>query len=192
MLCQQQLDSFMEICKEINLPVSIAKTVYPTTKITFLGLLIDTIEQMIFLPVEKIAKGRELVEFILSKKKVTVKQLQQLCGFLNFLGRAITPGHAFTRGFYSYTRSKNLQPHYHVRVNAEMRQDLDMWRTFLYHPSIFACPFLDFTSKLTAEVLDMYSDASLNPELGMGATYNNRWIYAQWEEGFVQQCKPKH
>ena len=33
--------------------------------------------------------------------KATVKQLQQLCGFLNFLCRAIVPGHAFTRRMYA-------------------------------------------------------------------------------------------
>ena len=32
-----------------------------------------------------------------AQRKITVLQLQKICGFLNFLGRAIIPGRAFTR-----------------------------------------------------------------------------------------------
>ena len=88
-MCQQQLDTFMSICQEINLPISIDKTLMPTTRMVFLGLLIDTVKQLILLPKEKIIRGRQLVDDILCRKKVTVKQLQKLCGFLNFLGRAV-------------------------------------------------------------------------------------------------------
>ena len=189
-LCQLQLDVFMDVCQEIKLPISVEKTMYPTTRIVFLGLLIDTIRQMVFLPVEKISRGKELVQCLLNKKKVTVKQLQKLCGFLNFLGRAIVPGCAFTRRFYSYTRNKNMQPHFHVKITKEMRLDLEMWDMFLSHSSIFTRPFLDFSSELTADVMDMFSDASRNPELGMGATFNNMWCYTAWEFDFISKNQP--
>ena len=97
--CRMQLNIFTDLCTEINLPISVEKTQFPTTRLVFLGLLINTVRQMIFLPKEKIAKGIQIVEDILTKKskKVTIKELQKLCGFLNFLGRAVVPGRAFTR-----------------------------------------------------------------------------------------------
>ena len=38
---------------------------------------------------------------MIDKSKVTVKDLQILCGYLNFLGKAIVPGRTFTRCMYT-------------------------------------------------------------------------------------------
>ena len=43
---------------------------------------------------------------------------------------------------------------------------------------------------VTANVLNFYSDASLNPKFGMGAVYHNRWLYMQWNEQFIRKQKP--
>ena len=105
MLCKMQLDSFMELCKSINFLVALEKTCWPTTQLVFLGLLIDIVNQIILLPIEKIERGKTMIKILQERKskKVTLKELQQLCGFLNFLGKAIVPGRAFTRRLYYYT-----------------------------------------------------------------------------------------
>ena len=40
---------------------------------------------------------------------------------------------------------------------------------------------IDLNKSVTAEQLLFFSDASTNPLLGFGATYGNRWLFAQWE-----------
>ena len=102
LLCNHQLQTFLEVCKEINFPVSMEKTFWGTTRITFLGLLIDTVAQMICIPIEKIEKAKGLLNNVLAKKskKITLENLQQLTGFLNFLCKAVSPGRAFTRRLY--------------------------------------------------------------------------------------------
>ena len=99
MMCNGQVDTFLQVCKEVNFPVSLEKTFWGTTKLVFLGMLLDSENQVIGLPVDKIEKGLELVNLILSKRfgKVTVHSTQKLCGFLNFLCRSIVPGRAFTQ-----------------------------------------------------------------------------------------------
>ena len=133
-MCSLQLSTFMEICKNINFPLSLEKTCWPTTKIVFLGLLLDTISQLVLLPKEKILKGRMWVDQMISKKKATIKEVQQLCGFLNFLGRAIVLGHAFTRCLYSLADDRNgkVKPHHHVKVKLEYKLDLQVWQNFLF------------------------------------------------------------
>ena len=42
----------------------------------------------------------------------------------------------------------------------------------------------------TSEVLNFTSDASKNKHLGWGATFGSRWMFAQWPEGFIQECDP--
>ena len=184
LLCNAQMEVFMQICAEINFLVSLEKIVWGTTRLVFLGLLIDTVHQLVLLPKEKIAHGQQILNDMLNRKskKTTVHELQKLVGFLNFLGRAIVPGRVFTRRMYSYTSSPSLKPHHHIKINNELRGDLLMWQSFLHHPSVFARPFLDFDSELTADVLSMYSDLSKNPRLGFGAICQNSWMYSQWED----------
>ena len=99
-LCNAQVELFLSICERINFPVSIEKTFWSATRMTFLGYLLDTVTQTVSIPMEKIDKGRELIQNTLKCKKMTVKHMQKICGFLNFLGRCIVPGRAFTRRLY--------------------------------------------------------------------------------------------
>ena len=104
--CDGQMKIFMEICESIRFPVSIEKTFWSETKMVFLGLLIDGENRMVCLPKEKIMKAIELIEEVLNCKKTTVHRIQQICGFLNFLGRGVIPGRAFTRRLYSISTTK--------------------------------------------------------------------------------------
>ena len=160
LLCDLQVEKFLEVCKRINFPVSLHKTVWGTTRLIFLGLLIDTIVRIVAIPKKKIIKVKELISEILGKnnKKVKVHKMQKICGFLNFLGKAIMPGRAFTRRLY-LTNDK-LKQHHHVKITSEMRLDLEMWVVFLNHQSIYARPFMDFTKIWTAEEVKFYTDAS--------------------------------
>ena len=138
LLCDAQVSQFIQICSEINFPVNLDKTFWGTTRLVFLGLLIDTELQMVFIPVEKVQKAEKLIDIILQNKakKITLHQLQKICGFLNFLCRCVIPGRAFTRRLYVHTENKDnkLKPHHHLRVTSEMKADLLMWRQFLRKP----------------------------------------------------------
>ena len=136
--CDQQIQMFINICDEIGLPINVNKTFWGTTYLVFLGLLINTITQTVSVPMEKLEKGLNLINSALDKKsrKITLYELQQICGFLNFLGKAIVPGRAFTRRLYACQIS-NLKPYHHLKITGEMKQDLLMWKTFLQHPSAF-------------------------------------------------------
>ena len=102
-LCDSQVNTFLDICAQIGLPISIEKTLWGSTLMTFLGFLLDTVNRRLMVPCDKITKGLNMIQFVLvcedkpaAKRKITVHQLQKNCGFLNFLGRAIIPGRAFT------------------------------------------------------------------------------------------------
>ena len=193
-VCNKQVKLFLQICKTINFPVAMEKTFWGTTRLVFLGLLIDTVLQIVAIPKEKIEKALTLIGGILEKKskKVTVKNLQKVCGFLNFIGRSMVPGRAFTRRLYAFTRSQkgDLKPHHHVRVNTEMRSDLEMWTVFLRHPTAYYRPFMDFSKVFTAQEIDFYTDASKNRILGFGGVCGKSWISKQWDADFVDNEDP--
>ena len=97
------MKEFLKVCQMIRFPVSLEKTFWATNYLTFLGLLIDTLNQCVCIPTEKILKAKDLIGQVLGKKskKMTLKQLQRICGFLNFLCRCVVPGRAFTRRLYA-------------------------------------------------------------------------------------------
>ena len=190
LLCNNQVRIFLEVCSMINFPVSMEKTFWATKSMTFLGMLIDTVNQCVAIPIDKIQRAIEMINEVLNKrsKKITLNQLQKICGFLNFLGKCVIPGRAFTRRLYVYTANDKLKPHHHIRVNAEIRDDLTMWLTFLEHPSVYNRPFLDFSKTLNADEIDMFSDAS--GKLGMGAICGRNWMYQMWDEQFIRKHRP--
>ena len=146
-----------------------------------------------------------MLQVLMAKTKVTVKELQILCGFLNFLGWAIFPGRAFTRRMYAkYSkcvtfggnqkkREKMLKPHHHVRLDKEFKNDCEVWLQFLTDQQTQAIvnkPMVDLSESLTAEQLVFYSDASANKKFGFGCIFNKQWIFGRWEPGYIDHYSP--
>ena len=159
----------------------------------FLSLLINTINQIVCIPVDKIMKARSILEDVLSRqsKKITKKELQKICGFLNFIGCCIVPGRAFTRRLYAYGITKDgivLKDHHHIRINREMHLNLEMWEQFINHPSIFCRPFLHYDETVTSEELFFYTDAS--GKYGMGGVCEVNWMIMKWDPIFIKENNP--
>ena len=153
-------------------------------------MLIDTVAQMVLIPVEKVQTAENLIDGVLGNKskKITLLQLQKICGFLNFLCRCVVPGRAFTRRLYAYTAGKNgkvLKPHHHIRVTQEMREDLIMWQRFLNHSTVYCRPFIDFSKTWNAEEIDMYTDAS--GRIGLGGHCGQSYFYQNWSKSFLSR-----
>ena len=178
-LCDGQINAFLEICNLIAFPVSMEKTVWGVEVIVFLGFLIDALNQTVCVLVDKVHKVINIIKDILDRKsrKVTIHQLQKLCGFLNHLCQCIVPGRAFTRRLYAYTRKNGgvLLPHHHIRVNLDMKVDLQMWLKFLNSPQVYCRPFIDYANELSVDTLFWYTDASKNPLLDLGEFFNGNF-----------------
>ena len=177
----------------IRFSVALEKTFWGDTIMVFLGLLIDTINQVVCIPQDKVAKALNWVEFFLNKnnKKATVLQFQKLCRTLNFLCRCVIPGCAFLTRLYVRTtlpNGKTLKQHHHVRITNENRLDLLVWQHFLKYPQIFTRPFLD-GAEYTADEIDFYSDVSRNFQKGFGAYYQNHWTRGVWDSSFMKENK---
>ena len=114
----------------MGVPLAHEKTEGPVTSITFLGIELDSINQCCRLPEEKLTARRVRLLTLSREKKVTLRQLQELVGHLNFACRVIAPGRAFLHQFCNAMSGIHL-PHHRVRVTATMREDLSVWIRFL-------------------------------------------------------------
>ena len=68
MLCNNQVSDFLRTCDQISFPVSLEKTFWGTTKLVLLGLLIDTINQWVLIPTEKVQRATNLIDSILANR----------------------------------------------------------------------------------------------------------------------------
>ena len=61
---------------------------------------------------------------------------------------------------------------------------------FIYHPSIFSWPFMDFTCELTTDEIFMTSDAAGKKSLGMASICGTHWSFQQWNSRFITENNP--
>ena len=192
-VCDYQVRMFLDTCKQICFLVLLEKTFWRTTILVFLGLLIDTEEQVVRIPHEKVSKALDLIQYFLNRanRSITVLQVQRLCGTLNFITRCIIPGRVFLTRLYSMIDKPQLKQHHHVHITAENRLDLEMWHTFLTNQAAFKRPFLDLCNKVTSVELDMYSDASgSKTKGGFGAYCGKKWVAGSWDATFILNENP--
>ena len=214
-ICNERIRGFIDLCAELGVPISHEKTVWASEFMIFLGLLLDGRHFTIAIPVEKKNKAVKLLKIMVDKRKATVKELQILCGYLNFLTKAIFQGRTFLRRMYSkYTKFvqipttqhwthklktqvtalTKLKQHHHICLDAEFKVDCKVWLKFLtlsesYY--IINCPMEDVINPMDgAQIIQFYSDARAAQNLGFGCDFGNNWFAYQWEPNFIKECEP--
>ena len=85
---------------------------------------------LINIPDEIFLELKSKIKFVLGTKKVTLRDLQSLCGSLAFWSKALPAGRAFSRRIYLATSSAK-KPHHFIRITGGMYQDLLVWNLFL-------------------------------------------------------------
>ena len=199
------LQSFLDMCEDLGVPVSFDKTEWGTTIIVFLGILLDGNRMVLAVPEEKRIKALNLLQNFVNKKSGLVKEMYRLAGLLNFLCKAITPGRVFTRRMYAkftgifnddkfmkdlyaqatvnviHTQERcKLKSYHHVRLDREFKDDCKVWIAFLETGTSSVCrPFIDLHTILQADDIGLFSDAAKGKRLGFRATFKNKWLFGQ-------------
>ena len=214
LLCNYLIQESLDMCEELGVPIALDKTEWATLKIAFLGILLNGQNMSLVMPEEKWLRAVNMIQLLLdrSKGKATVKEIQMLCGYLNFLNKAIVPGRAFTRHMYAkfskimdismaglpkqvnkFKSSKKLKPYHHVKMDWEFRLDCKIWLQFLTDRDLRMVVnhlMINLGSNSVSEPIIFYSDASKAPELGFRCYMNDKWIFDKWPKQFIQTCDP--
>ena len=146
-ICNDMIQTFMDICLKVGVPLADEKTEWASSLIVLLGILLDGSRMILTIPEEKRQNAIFSLQKIIDKKKTTVRELQLLCGYLNFLNKAIYPGHVFLRRMYAKysnicdingNKKKQLvlKPHHHISLDKEFKSDCRIWLQLLQNQQI--------------------------------------------------------
>lgn len=174
--CNKLLREFESLAEELGIPLEADKTEGPTTRLTFLGIELDSVAGTYRLPQEKVEDLRANIRQLTQKKKATLKELQQVIGKLNFATRVIPAGRAFAKRLAWLTRGLT-QKHHRARLTEGVREDMEQWDRFLR----------DFNGTLIwqkpwvhAYELELYTDSAGG--IGFGAILGTAWTSGAWPQ----------
>ena len=78
--------------ERLGLPITLDKTIGPTTRLTFLGIEIDSVQQQLRLPSDKLARLRSMLAEWDGKRNASKHVLQVLLGYLSHAATVDRPG----------------------------------------------------------------------------------------------------
>ena len=141
------------------------KTDGPTSSVTFLGILVDTVLFQLRLPADKLTRLQVMVRQWLDRWSCTHRELESLTGHLAHAAIVIRPGRIFLHPLFALIATA-AKPHHYVHLNLSVQADLHWWLHLLL-PSVH-----------------VYSDTS--GSFGCGAfSRPHGWFQLQWPPSWL-------
>lgn len=166
------------VLAKLGFEIAADKCEGPSQVVTFLGMVLNSITCEVSLPEARHKFIKQLVLNYRNCKECTVKEMQQLVGFLGYASRVVYGGRTFTRRLIEVLTEATRLGRRFVRWSAQTRLDIQWW-----------CDCLDtwmgkalFIKQSPTMIQDFQIDASGNERLGAGAFWNGSGIQQRWDE----------
>ena len=172
--CSIFLECMQATCSELGVPLALDKIAGPCTRLTFLGIELDTEKMQALLPADKLLRLKVELHAWQDKKSCTRKDLEHLIGLLQFAVKVVPQGRPFVRRMINLL-SVAKEGHHHIRLNAEFRSDLAWWCSYVGVWN--GISFLNLC-KLLIPSCNVFTDAS--GSFGCGACWGTLWLQGQW------------
>ena len=129
-ICHKNMQHMLSLCSRVNAAVKPEKVEGPTTLLTFLGVLLDTVTMQASITQERKAEIVQALLKLRGKRTCTKKLLLSVIGKLAFACKVVPPGRIFLRRLIDL--STTVGPiHHNVTINQEARKDIQWWIDFL-------------------------------------------------------------
>jgi hypothetical protein len=128
-LANQAYARSISLCEELGLDLNTEKSVSPTTQITWIGVVYNTVNMSMRIPPQVIADTLELVQGWLVKQTATRHDLQVLLGKLFYAGKCCHAARLFVARMLDTLRSAT--PTGSVPLTQSFRADLHWWSSML-------------------------------------------------------------
>lgn len=174
-VCAHNLEVLLSAFSRLGVPVAWEKLVGPTTRLTFLGIELDTVAMLMRLPERKLAELRELLVQWRGKHSCHKKELESLVGKLQHAATVVQPGKSFLRRLFELLAGTE-KVHHHISLRGGARSDITWWDTFLeLWNGVSIIPPL--AKNLPTH--HVFTDAA--GKFGCGAVWDRLWLHHGWQ-----------
>ena len=176
--CMMALRVLLSLLRSLGFQINWRKVEDPAQRMIFLGILLDSVEQTMELPREKLGELKHLLSSFTSRTRATRTQLQALAGKLNWACQAVRGGRTFLRRILD-AQSTLSRPRHKLKLSSEFHEDIKWWLSFLESFNgkvIFPSPLSHF----------VHMDASTG---GSGIYFAGDWLYTNWKQDWPQVSK---
>eukprot|EP00731_Ephydatia_muelleri_P025908 Em0018g8a len=158
--CSSAVQQTLRACESLGIPVAFDKLEGPSTRITFLGIMLDTEARVLSLPPGKLEEIQSKVHSWLGRRSAT---------------KRCHAGRLFLRRLIILSTTV-VRLHHHIHLSEEARTDLDWWARFL--PTWNGRAMFLEPQWSEADSLNLFTDASGTH--GFRAFFEGSWIKGQW------------
>ena len=126
-VCHNNLQTCVRLCKQLGLPLHPDKLEGPATRLTILGIELDSETLQARLPAEKRDRIVTLLDEWSARRFCRRRELESLIGHLHHACKVAPQGRTFLRRMINLLCAFRREDH-PIRLNQEFRQDLTWWR----------------------------------------------------------------
>ena len=121
--------ALIDLMNDLGLTISQKKLVSPSTKVTCLGVLIDTVNGTISIPPEKLRDVTDTVRQWLLRNVATKRELQSILGLLLYVHKCVKPERVFLNRMLDLLRFAHGRQK--VTLTPDFKRDLRWFSKFL-------------------------------------------------------------
>ena len=180
-ICKRNLDTIIETCDYLGVPLALEKVEGPLTTLPFLGIILDTSRMEARLPDDKLLKLRKEIADWMDYTYATKREILSLVGSLQHAAKVVRCGRAFVSRMYA-TAAKVRELNFSTRLNSEFRSDLCWWHTFLTDWN--GLSLLRWSESTWSLSHIIQTDAS--GSWGCGAFWEGQWLQWGWPPEWTQ------
>ena len=173
--CARNLQLLVELCRELGVPLKWQKVEGPSTTLTFLGIVLDTVKMEMRLSEQRMEELKKLIDKWLAKKAGRKRDLLSLIGKLAHAAKIIVPGRIFLRRMIDVAHKAKQLDHW-VHLSADFKSDLAWWHCFM--DCWNGLGMMQSVSANWSSKFLFSTDAS--GRWGCGACWEDRWIQCPW------------
>ena len=168
--CAEALNCLIQLLRRLGFAIHWGKVVDPCTKLTFLGVELDSNAMSLRLPEDKLQLLRNELHSFLQQKRASKRQFQSLAGRLSWAAGVVKGGRVFLRRVFNKIRSLHHTSH-RALIGKEVRNDLHWWynclvtfngRSLLLDHQPIECVFTDACNEAA------------------GGSFGSDWFYFNW------------
>jgi hypothetical protein len=168
--CRMAYNTLIYLLRDLGFKIAWNKVCDPCQKLTFIGLVIDTVAGTLSLEPGKVQGLRDEISLFLSRHRASRRQLESLAGRLNWYSNVIPWGPTHLRNVYNLI-NRLQHPSHKCRIS-ELHQDLLWWDKWLITGN---------NTRLiwdTRPIITAVTDAS---NRAGGSFCQNDWLFSDWQ-----------